>query len=118
MRTAKMVSLVVAAAAVGAVGACGASVPPPTDQWAAAQADVGRAESSGAASTPDASLHVQLAKEDLAMAHRMMGHDNERATTLTKLARAEARLASSLAAEAAAQQDANKAAAEMQGGRQ
>lgn len=115
MRTAKMVSLVLAAAAVGA---CGASVPPPTDQWAAAQADLGRAESSGAASTPEASLHMQLAKEDLAMAHRMMDHDNQRATTLTKVARAEARLASSLAAEAAAQQDANKAAAEMQGGRQ
>jgi hypothetical protein len=28
--------------------ACGGSVPPPNDQWAAAQADVGRAQSGGA----------------------------------------------------------------------
>lgn len=103
---------------IGAAVACGSSIRPPTDQWAAAQADLGRAESSGAANDPDARLHVQLAQEDLAMAHRLMGHDNERATTLTQLARAEARLASSLAAKLTAEDDANKAAAEMQGGRQ
>jgi hypothetical protein len=32
--------------------ACGGSVPPPNDQWAAAQADVGRAQSGGAPEYP------------------------------------------------------------------
>ncbi|HEX8789962.1 MAG TPA: DUF4398 domain-containing protein [Polyangiaceae bacterium] len=113
MRSKVLTSVVLVVAAT----ACGSSVPPPNDQWAAAQADLGRAEASGAASNPDARLHVQLAQEDLASAHRLMGRDNVRATTLTQLARAEAQLASSLAAESAANDDASKAAAEMQGGR-
>lgn len=113
MRSKMLASLVLVAAAC----ACGSSIPPPTDQWAAAQADLGRAESSGAANLPDARLHTELAHEDLALAHRLMGRDNERATTLTQLARTEARLASSLAAEQAAKDDATKAVAEMQGGR-
>lgn len=114
MRNVMLASLIL----IGAAVACGSSIPPPTDQWAAAQADLGRAQSSGAANNADARLHVQLAKEDLAMAHRLMGHDNERATTLAELARAEARLASSLAAKSTAEDDANKAATEMQGGPQ
>jgi hypothetical protein len=44
---------------------CGSSVPPPNDQYAAAQADVGRAQSAGAPEIPDAKLHLQLAQEDL-----------------------------------------------------
>ncbi len=48
----------------GAV-ACGESIPPPNDQWAAAQADVGRAQSGGAPENPDARLHLQLAQEVL-----------------------------------------------------
>ena len=42
--------------------ACGASVPPPNDAWAAAQADVGRAQAGGAPQSPDARLHLQLAQ--------------------------------------------------------
>jgi hypothetical protein len=112
MRKQLLAFLVLGGAAIG----CGAAIPPPTNQWAAAQTDLGRAESAGAANVPEAKLHLELALEDLAMAQRLMGHDNERATTLTQLGRAEARLASSLAAESVAQDDARKAATEMQGG--
>ena len=58
--------VVLAAAAMG----CGASFPPPNDQWAAAQADVGRAQAGGAPTNPDAKLHLQLAVEDLQTAKK------------------------------------------------
>jgi hypothetical protein len=96
--------VVLAAAAMG----CGSSVPPPNDQWAAAQADVGRAQGAGATNNPDAKLHLDLAVEDLQNAKKLIGDNNERATTLTDLARVEAQLSLSeekaSAAEAAAQQ--------------
>jgi hypothetical protein len=98
------------AAAVG----CGSSVPPPNDAWAAAQTDLGRAEASGAQANPDAKLQLQLAREDLRKARALIGNDNERATTLTVLARTEAQLAQSLANASAAQDDAHKAATELQ----
>ena len=41
--------------------ACGSSLPPPNDEWAQAQADLGRAEAGGAPGVPDAKLHLQLA---------------------------------------------------------
>jgi hypothetical protein len=89
--------------------ACGASVAPPNDQWAAAQADVGRAQSAGAPEIPDAKLHLQLAQEDLQKAKQLMGADNARASSLTELARAEAQLALSLAKHSIAQDAAQKA---------
>jgi hypothetical protein len=94
-----------AAAAMGVLAtavACGSSLPPPNDAWAAAQADVGRAQASGAVNQPDAKLHLQLALDDLAQAKRLMNVDNERATSLTEVARTEAQLAFSLAKEATA----------------
>jgi hypothetical protein len=97
----------------GALG-CGASVPPPNDQWAAAQADVGRAQAGGAPENPDAMLHLRLAQEDLQMAKQLMGQDDKRATTLTELARAEAQLALSLAKDGAAQEAAYAAARDLQ----
>lgn len=98
----------------GAAVACASSLPQPNEQWAAAQADVGRAQSAGALSDPGAKLHLQLAQEDLQQAKRVMGDDNRRATTLSELARAEAQLALSLARDAAAQASAHSAATEMQ----
>jgi len=80
---------------------CGTSMPPPNDAWAAAQADVGRAQATGAPSNPDAKLHLELAMEDLDHAKRLINSDNERATTLTEVARSEAQLALSLTKEAA-----------------
>ncbi|HEY6463264.1 MAG TPA: DUF4398 domain-containing protein [Polyangiaceae bacterium] len=105
--------LYAAVALAGAIG-CGASIPPPNDAWAAAQADVGRAEASGAAANPDAKLQLQLAREDLHKAKALIGNDNERATTLTELARTEAQLARSLTNAVHAQDDAHQAATELQ----
>ena len=98
-------AVAVAACAV----ACGASVPPPNDQWAAAQNDVGRAQAGGASGVPDARLHLQLAQEDLAKSRQLIGQDNNRATTLITLARAEAQLASSLAKQATTQDEERQA---------
>jgi len=94
--------------------ACASSVPPPNDQWAAAQADVGRAQAGGAPQGPDAKLHLQLAQEDLQHAKQLIGVDNWRATTLTELARVEAQLALSLAKSSTAEDGARKAAADVQ----
>jgi hypothetical protein len=94
--------------------ACGSSVPPPNDQWAAAQADVGRAQAGGAPQSPDAKLHLQLAQEDLQHAKQLIGIDNWRATTLTELARVEAQLALTLAKDSTAEDGARKAAADVQ----
>jgi hypothetical protein len=103
---------IVAALAVGtvtAMDACSSSVRPPNDQWDAAQADVGRAQASGAPGVPAARLHLKLAEEDLAMSKQLDNGDGRR-TTLIELARAEAQLALSCAKAAQASDDARKAA--------
>ena len=89
--------LAIAIACAAASAACASSYPPPNDEWAAAQADVGRAQSAGAPDVPDAKLHLQLAEEDLQRSRALIGNDNRRASTLTEVARAEALLALSLA---------------------
>jgi hypothetical protein len=82
---------------------CAASTPPPSNEWAAAQADIGRAQAAGAPDQPDAKLHLQLAQEDQATGKRLFDQDNKRATTLMALARTEAQLSFSLAREAQAE---------------
>ena len=89
--------------------ACGSSFPPPNDEWAAAQADVGRAEAGGAPSVPDAKLHLQLAQEDLQKSKALIDQDNRRAADLIAVARVEAQLALSLAKQQIAQDAAQKA---------
>jgi hypothetical protein len=93
--------------------ACASSFPPPNDQWAAAQADVGRAQAGGAPDVPDAKLHLQLAVEDLQKSKALIGNDNHRASTLTEVARVEAQLALSLAKQAQAQAQAQLAQGEL-----
>jgi hypothetical protein len=110
--TPKTVRLVVLSATTWALG-CGAGAPVPNDQWAAAQADVGRAQSAGAPDVPEAKLHLQLAQEDLQRAKQLMNVDNERAASLCAVGSSEAQLAVSLATEAKAEQ-AQRAQAEMQ----
>jgi multidrug resistance efflux pump len=88
--------LVASLAAVLAVG-CSSGIPAPTDQYAAAQADVGRAQAGGAPGVPDARLHLQLAQEDLQRCKQLMGNDNDRALTLSAVAASEAELALALA---------------------
>jgi hypothetical protein len=96
------------------LGACGSSLPPPSDEWAAAQADVGRAQSGGAPSVPDAKLHLQLAQEDLQKSKDLMDKDNKRAASLVALARVEAQLALSLAKAASAEDTAQQAQQDLQ----
>jgi hypothetical protein len=105
--------------AVAVVGAawmlgCGSSVPPPHDQYAAAEADVGRAQAGGAPGVPDAMLHLQLATEDLQKSKQLMGSDNARAALLSAVASTEAQLALALARQAGARQEASVAQTELQ----
>jgi hypothetical protein len=93
---------------------CASTLPPPNDQWAAAQADVGRAQEAGASNVPDARLHLQLSQEDLQKAKQLIDQDNKQAANLTVLASVEAQLALSLAKQASAQDRAVKAQAELQ----
>ncbi len=94
--------------------ACGSALPAPSEEWAAAQADVGRAQAGGAPSVPNARLHLELAQEDLQKSKDLMDKDNKRATSLVSLARTEAQLALSLAKTAQAQDDAQKAQQDIQ----
>jgi hypothetical protein len=93
---------------------CASSIPPPNDQWAAAQADVGRAQAGGAPDVPDARLHLQLAEEDLQKCRQSIGNDNDRATSLCAVASAEAELALSLSHQAAAEARALHAEGDLQ----
>jgi hypothetical protein len=102
---------------VGAVPwamACGSSVPTPHDQWADAQANLGRAQMAGAPEVPMAKLHMRLAQEDLQKAKELMEKDNKRAASLSALANSEAQLAISLAKAAASQEEARNAEFELQ----
>jgi len=94
--------------------ACGSSLPPPNDDWAQAQADLGRAEAGGAPGVPDAKLHLQLAAEDLQKSKDLMGQDNRRAESLISLARTEAQLALSLAKASHAMDSATQAQVDLQ----
>ena len=93
--------------------ACGSSFPPPNDEYSAAQADVGRAESGGAPGVPDAKLHLQLAQEDLQKSKALIDQDNKRAGDLIAVARVEAQLALSLAKQQQAEEAARKAQADL-----
>jgi hypothetical protein len=96
--------------AAGGLGtACASSVPPPNDQWSAAQAEIGRAQASGAPQVPDAKLHLQLALEDLQKGKDLIGRDNRHARTMIVLARTEAQLSATLTQQAATQADAQRA---------
>src|SRR5262249_5226444 len=95
------------------LAACGGSIPPPNDEWAAAQADVGRAEAGGAPDVPDAKLHLQLAQENLQKSKGLIDDDNIRAASLIAVARAEAQLALSLAKASQAEAQANQAKADL-----
>jgi len=95
------------------LAACGSSLPPPNDEWAAAQADVGRAEAGGAPDVPDAKLHLQLAQENLQKSKGLIDDDNERAASLIAVARAEAQLALSLAKASLSESQANQAKADL-----
>jgi hypothetical protein len=109
MKPRTMTSMVVSAVASAAcVAGCAATTPAPSDQWAAANEQIGRATATAPA-VPDAKLHLQLAEEDLQKSKALIGTDNKRATTLIALATTEAQLASALASAAQAQLEAQQA---------
>ena len=112
MRIATIVTLsLLATAAAG----CGASFPPPNDEWAAAQTDVGAAEAGGAPNVPDAKLHLELSQEDLKASKDLIDKgDNKRAASLIAVARVEAQLALSLAKASVAADQARQAQADVQ----
>jgi hypothetical protein len=96
------------------MAACGSSLPPPNDEYSAAQADVGRAQTGGAPGVPDARLHLQLAEEDLQKSKGLMdGGDNKRASDLIAVARVEAQLALSMARQEQSEGHAREAQAEL-----
>ena len=113
MKPRTMTSMVVSAVASAAcVAGCAATTPAPSDQWAAANEQIGRATATAPA-VPDAKLHLQLAQEDLQKSKALIGNDNHRAFTLTEVARAEAQLALSLASQAQADAQARMAQGEL-----
>ncbi len=92
-----MKRFIVSALAAGSLAACASSVPPPTNEWSAAQLDIGRAQAGAAPRVPEAKLHLNLAEEDLVKGKELIGKDNRHAATIIELARTEAVLAASLA---------------------
>jgi hypothetical protein len=76
---------------------CGSSLPPPNDEWAAANGEITRAQQGGAPTFPDAKLHLQLAQEDLQKSKDLMDKDNRRAASIAAVAKVEAQLALSIA---------------------
>jgi len=108
MKSGWMTVMVLGGLAAACVVGCADSTPPPNDQWAAANEQVGRATATAPA-IPDAKLHLQLAQEDMQKSKALIGSDNRRATTLIALATAEAQLATALANAAQAQDAAQRA---------
>jgi hypothetical protein len=102
------------AVVLAAVSGCSSNVPPPSDQWAAANEQIGRATATAPA-VPDAKLHLQLAQEDLQKSKALIGRDNRRATTLITLATTEAQLASALASASQSQDAAMRMRSQLQG---
>jgi hypothetical protein len=89
---------------------CGASFPPPTQRLADAESAERSAAELGAASQPDAQLHLRLAQEQTAQAKTMMtAGDNARADSLLVRARSDAELAIALSRKQSATVDAQKA---------
>jgi hypothetical protein len=93
-----------------AVTAC-ASFPPPTNTVASSLASVRGAEEVGAADVPPAALQLQLAREEVAKAKKLMADgDNERAHYMALRAGNDAELAIVLVREAKARSEAANAA--------
>lgn len=91
-------------------GAACASFPPPTDTVASALAAMRGAEELGAESVPPASLQLQLAREELGRAQRLMADGkHERAHNMALRAAHDAEVAIALTREAKAQDAAARA---------
>jgi hypothetical protein len=91
---------VCAAVPLGLLLACGASFPVPTQHMADAESAHRSAIELGAASQPDAELHVKLAEEQMAKAKPLLADgDNKEADSLLIRSKADSELALALARE-------------------
>ena len=98
MRGRIIVGTIIGAAAL--VAGCGSSYPPPTQPMADVQAADRSARELGAASVPQATLHLQYAEEQRNKASMLMKDgENEQAAALLVRAKADAELAVALAHE-------------------
>jgi hypothetical protein len=89
---------------------CGASLPVPAQDLAEAQSAERSAVELGAANQPKAQLHLQLAREQIALANAAMRDgDNGRADALLLRARSDAELAIALTRDQSAKTEAQKA---------
>jgi hypothetical protein len=89
---------------------CAASFPVPTQELAEAQSAERSAVELGAASQPAAQLHLQLAREQIALANAAVKDgDNGRADALLLRARSDAELAIALTRDQSAKTEAMKA---------
>jgi hypothetical protein len=103
-----------ASAALGLASAC-AHAPVPSDQLAAAQANVARAEQMGADSNPDASYHLRLARQQLDEGKKLMDKkDNLEASYVLKRAAADGELAVAVAEYGNASTQAEQSRAQVQ----
>jgi hypothetical protein len=103
----------IGAAAIGlaatAVG-CGATVAPPVERLASTDAAIRSARELGAASDPQAALHLKLADEQIARARQLMNDgDNRQADLLLQRAKSDAELSVMITKERSAEADATKA---------
>lgn len=90
------------------LNACGGAAVP-QEALTAAKASVSGAEVAGAGATPDAALHLQRAKEQIAKAEALIKDgDNEEAASMIDRAAADADLALSLAKESKAKAEAQE----------
>jgi len=98
---------------VGAV-AC-ASVPVPTDQLAAAQANVARAQQMGAADNSDAAYHLRLAQQQLDEGQKLIAdEENLEAQYILRRAAADGELAMAIASYGTASTEADQARLRLQ----
>lgn len=90
--------------------ACGGSYPAPNERMATSTAGVRAAEELNADKSPQAALHLKLAREQLDQAKQLMaGGDNKRADMVLLRADSDAELAVALAREDLTKADAVKA---------
>ncbi|MCA9583938.1 MAG: DUF4398 domain-containing protein [Myxococcales bacterium] len=89
---------------------CGASLPPPSDRLATAEAGARSARELGASKEPKAALHLKLAEEQISQAKGLMTEgDNRRADMILQRAGADAELSVMLAKEHNANSEASEA---------
>jgi hypothetical protein len=92
------------------IGACAASMPPPSERLATAEAAARSAKELGAEKDPKAALHLKLAQEQIDQAKGLMKEENNvRADQILQRAHADAELSVALAKEATVNEESAKA---------